>query len=66
MKNTLRRYRECISEKNLYRDIIDAALEEAWCNHVQVFKLHGSPAGNEDQWKDALLAKWVKLAQAET
>lgn len=65
MKNTLQKYRKCVSERRLYRDIIDAALDDAWANHVEIFLLHGTELGDEEKWKDALLAKWVERVKDE-
>jgi hypothetical protein len=63
MPNALKRLRENAIELKLYRDIIDAALDDAWMTHVKAFSISVAPVGNETKWKDALLAKWVVSAR---
>lgn len=62
----LRTIRRQASELAHKSRVIEAALDHAWDQHVSIFKLHGTPTGNKEEWQTALLAKWVAIANEKT
>lgn len=64
MKSTtaLRTIRRQATELRDKDKIIDAALDDAWCKHISVFKMVGSPSISEEKFKRALLKKWIAAA----
>jgi hypothetical protein len=63
-RKTLKIVRQQANQIQLLNGVIDAALEQAWQMHREIFKVTNSQRMTDElQWKDALLAQWVKTAR---